>query len=189
MADYFVLDWDAGATIVGHIVDSSARSLANRLIRGRPLAADLTGAGLEVRVEVAPQAGYPDYFTLQQVPIVSERLLSALRPFSQSFEVFPAPIVQRTGVVNGHSVLNIVGRVACLDRIASELTFIDDDSDVILRIRKLMLDETKLDEFDISRLHDFEPLVLASTQVRRALDGLTGVAILPANGWSDSSWY
>jgi len=189
MNDYFVLDWDATPNIVGHVEDRNERSLANKFTRGRLLGTELAPAGLAVRVESGPDGAYPDYFTLQQIPIASQRFVDALRPVANNFEAFPVDIVMPGRTIKGHQVLNIVGRVTCLDRERTVSTLIDPKMNVILRMKKLAIDASKASGLSLFRLHEFPVLVLASETVRDALNGLRGVSLLPAQGWSDSVWF
>lgn len=190
MTQHFVLDWNASPTIVGHVVDPGATSLANRWTRGRLVEATEVSSDLQVQVDSEPGGPYPDFFTLQQIPIVSDRLLQAMRGAgADNFEAHPIPIVSPNGTVDGHHLLNIVGRVACLDKAEAEVSYIDEGVDIVLRMKKLAIDPQRVGDLDLFRLDEFELLILVSERVQSSLEGLTGVSLLPAAGWSDSVWF
>lgn len=191
MTEFFVLDWDQRETIVGHVQDSNRRTLANKYVRGFMLAKDDLPTDLSVQVEVGPDR-YPDYFTLQQTPVVSARFVAALKSAGvDNFELFPAPIVEAERTISGHSVMNIIGRVSCLDETRTVGTKVDPDDEVLFRIKKLAIDGSRAGHLDLFRINEFELIILVSTPVRDRLlsQALDGVSLQPAEGWSDSVWF
>lgn len=189
MPEYFVLDWDATPTIVGHVEDQNERTLASKFTRGTALSPDLAPAGLVVRVESGPDGEYPDYFTLQQIPIASSRFVEALSSACDAFEAYPVDIVMPGRTVKNHQILNFIGRVSALDRQRTIATLISPKVNVILRMKKLAIDTSKARGLPLFRLHEFQLLVLISEKVRDALRELRGVTLLPAEGWSDDVWF
>lgn len=189
MTECFVLDWDSAATVVGSVVDRNEQSLTSKFTRGLALDPTQKPIGLVASLETSPRGPYPDYFTLEQVPVASAGFVEALRAVVDNFEAYPVDIVDPKKRVTGYFVLNVVGRVACMNRAATRATFIDDDSDVILRVKKLALDPNKASGLDLFRLDEFELLVLVSSRVKKALNGLRGVRLSAAEGWSDRVWY
>lgn len=189
MTEYYVLDWDAKPTIVGHVEDKNTPSLANKYTKGQALAPERRPVDLRISVEMGPDGGYPDYFTLQQIPIASERFVSSLHSVASNFEAYPALIREGERIVSGYFVINIIGRVSCLDTEGTKATFIDDENEIILRMKRLVIDPNKAMDLDLFRLHEFELLILVSGRVRAALQGLGGVSLLPAQGWSDGVWF
>lgn len=186
MTEYFVLDWDAAVNIVGHVDDKNTQSLANKYTRGQLLDPTEQPVDLVVQVELGPDV-YPDFFTLQQTPIASERFVVALRSLAPNFQAFPTQIVEPERTIAGYYVLNIVGRVAALDEQATIATFVRNR---MFRVKKLALDLSKIQDFDLCRLHQFPLPVLVSASVRDVLqEGYSGVSLMPAQGWSDSVWF
>jgi hypothetical protein len=190
---YFVLDADQSVPIVGHVEDQNTTELANKFTRGHLLSPDERPRDLTIRVELGPET-YPDLFMLQRTPIVSDEFLSRLRTTGiDNFETFPATIIElpregreRGREISGHYVLNVIGRVSCLDMAASDLNMFRKK---VFRVNRLALDTSKTDDLLLFRVHEFELLVLLSQHAAKALGGLSGVLVAPAEGWSDSSWY
>jgi hypothetical protein len=188
LSQYFVLDWNGTETIVGHVHDANSLSLGNKYTRGAALATENQPIDLTVRVEVAPPGDYPDYFTLQQIPIASKLFVAALRSLAANFEAFPTRIfeIESGRSLDGFFVLNVVGRVAALDEQASQVTFVKNR---IFRMRKLVLDLSKARDLDLFRLDQFPLAVIVSERVRDAVQSYRGVSLLPAQGWTDSVWF
>lgn len=190
MTDYYVLDWTGWPTIVGSVVYEPNESLANPWTQGQRFPPENIPTTLEVRVESEPEEAYPDYFTLQQIPIVSDRFVQALRGTGlNNVDLFAAPLIDPSGVRHGHQVMNVIGRVDCLDRDASEYTTISPRSKVILRMKKMVIDPEKAQGLDMFRVHGFPLAVLISERVKRAVEGLAGVSVSPAIGWGDAGWF
>jgi hypothetical protein len=189
MPNFYVLDWDTKPLIVGHVEDKNAPLVANKFTRGHAFAPDRLPKDLRILIEMGPEGHYPDYFTLQQTPIASDRLVTALQAVANNIDVYPAPIVEGGKVFAGHSVLNIIGRVSCLDPARTDATYIDEEKEIIFRIKKLGINEIVAANFDLFRLHEFELVILVSERVRAALQGFSSLTLLPAQGWSDSVWF
>jgi hypothetical protein len=183
---YFVLDADQSIQIVGHIEDHNSGGLANKFTRGHSLQADEQPKNLSVRVELGPET-YPDLFMLQRTPVASSAFVARLRAAGiDNIEAFPAAIVEPTRQILGHFVLNVIGRVSCLDHANSDVTLYDGD---VFRVNRLAIDATKTASLDLFRLDEFELLLLISRRGAETLAGLRGVLLPPAEGWSDSAWY
>jgi hypothetical protein len=178
----YVLERDPSITIVGMVRDTDT-SLVSRFTTGIMIDRANAPTNLSVDVESAPDE-YPDYFELQQIPIVSSRLLAALRSAGvDNFAAYPAPIIEKTRQIDGHSVLHIIGRVAAVDAASSTVTRF---AGRIARIRKLALAPGLATDLHIFRLDEKQYVILVSKKVRDALQGLSGVVLSPAEGWGDS---
>ena len=127
---------------------------------------------------------YPDYFELMRVPIGSTRLKEALtRAGVDNIEYYPVPIVDLSGqTVQGHYAMNIIGRLTCIDRAKSALVT---DGGQIVRIKSLTLDTQKIHGAKVFRLHEYPEITIVSSDVADALHEMSGVLLLPAQGWSD----
>jgi hypothetical protein len=178
---FYVLKNDMRLVIVGTAQDRSSRS-PDKYLEGRDFAEDDLPIEPSVSVEVAPER-YPDYFELQGVPIVSTRLVEALRGAGVvNFKTYDAPIVDDTGTTGGHCFLNVLGRVACLDRARTKAT---EYRGRLVRVKSLAIEESRASGQDLFRLHEKESLILVSSRVHAALAGLSGAVLKPAQGWSD----
>lgn len=183
---YFVLDADQSVPIVGHISDGNELALANKFTRGHSLGPDEVPRDLSVRVELGPES-YPDLFVLQRTPIASRMFVDRLRAAGiDNVEAYPAPILEAERRLDGYFVLNVVGRLSCLDTSASEFTLFRSK---VFRVRRLAVDDTRTRGAHLFRPHEFELLLLASAHCVQAVQGLSGILVSPADGWSDAAWY
>lgn len=177
----FVLKNDMRIVIVGTALDDGARS-PDKYLEGRLLTGDVVPIHPRVEIEHGPDA-YPDYFELQGVPIVSERFVRVLRGAGvTNFDAYPAPLIEEGQTIQGHHLLNVIGRVSCLDAAGTIGTRY---AGRLVRVTSLAVDEARAHGVDLFRLHEKQTLVLLSEHARRALDGLSGAILKPAQGWSD----
>lgn len=177
----YVLKNDMSIVIVGTARDEGARA-PDKYLEGQILAPDELPVNPHVAVEMAPNV-YPDYFELQGVPIVSERLVVALRGAGiTNFDAYPAPVVEAKRTVRGHYFLNVIGRVGCLDDAATKGTRYRGR---LVRVDALAVDEARARGQHLFRLREKQTLILVSERVQRALRGLSGAVVKQAQGWTD----
>lgn len=182
---YYVLSNDTLLNIVGTVHDDNAFGLT-RFTDGTKLPPDNQPLNLRVTVEFGPDV-YPDYFELQGSPVVSRRFVDALRSVGvHNFDAYPVMIEESQRKIDGYAVLNIIGRISCVDE---QNTDASKDEGQIIRIRSLAIDESRAHEQDLFRLHEKESVILISERVQGALEGFTGAIIKPAQGWTDRDRY
>jgi hypothetical protein len=94
----------------------------------------------------------PDYFELDETPIVSERFVTAwkLLPID-NYQLFPVTVKFPNSQLQGYYILNIVGRVSCVDLDASDLNMF---KNVIVRIKNLVLNPD-MQVVDLFRAQEF----------------------------------
>jgi hypothetical protein len=182
----YVLERDMGIQIVGGVDDPDDTGLVSRFTRGTAIPADDAPRRLDVTIEHAPEE-YPDYFELQQIPVVSDRFLSALRLAGvDNVAAYAVELHEADRRVSGYSVLNIVGRIACIDLDRSDCIRFGRS---IARIQKLVLAADTQAEMKMFRAHEFQYLSLVDGTVHDAVVGMLGVVVTPADGWSDGHRY
>jgi len=85
--------------------------------------------------------------------------------------------------LQGYYILNVVGRVACIDLDASDLKKF---KNVIVRIKKLVLD-ANIQVVELFRANEFPLAILISETIQQQLNQakLSGLLMKPADGWND----
>jgi hypothetical protein len=132
-----------------------------------------------------PNEEYPDFFELVHTPFGSERFKKALAASGvDNVEFYPTPILDDSGkVVASTLAMNILGRIACMDKTKSQVTRLGKR---IVRIKSLAIDDGAIHGCKMFRIHERPSLILVSRDVADAIRELVGVTLLPAEGWSDS---
>jgi hypothetical protein len=153
--------------------------------KGNLLDADFGEGQIFVEFE-ADHDELPDYFELSATPIVSEKFVQQLKtlPFD-NYQLFPVIVKMPGGQSAGHYILNVVGRVACVDVDASDTKKYKTK---IMRMNKMVLAEDLDADLNMFRANEYPLAIFISEPVRKGLEagGLTGLLINPADGWSDS---
>src|SRR5205809_769216 len=91
-------------------------------MRGLKLEADEVPHDLRFESD-EPRAEYPDFFNALRAPGASAKFVNALAEAGvDNIEWFPATIHEPGRVIPDYQVMNVVGRVACLDENASTVT-------------------------------------------------------------------
>jgi hypothetical protein len=178
----YILEADPDITIIGTVRDGE-EALVSPFTSGTAFPTGGAAVQPRVSIELAPEQ-YPDYFELQQIPIVSQGFLDALASAGvDNFVAYPVTLQESARAVPGHSVLHIIGRVAALDEGKSNVTRLGRQ---IMRMRRLALKSNITTDLPMFRLHELHYLILLAQRVRDAVAKLTGVVTSEAEGWSDS---
>lgn len=84
----------------------------------------------------------------------------------------------------GYYILNVVGRVSCIDKDASDCKMYEDD---IMRLNNLVLAKGMDQNLNLFRADEYPLAIFISEKVKERLEStsLTGVLIKPADGWND----
>jgi hypothetical protein len=131
-----------------------------------------------VRISASPEP--TSDFMERPFTVVSERMRAALDRTGVDNVQFIEARVQREWseqVETGYWLMNVVGVVSCVDRLASGL---DCDDDVpLVDIPRLVIDRSRTLGFDIFRLAEDIRMIVVSPRVQAALvsAGLRGVLI------------
>ena len=127
----------------------------------------------------------PDYFEISAVPIVSENFVLALKTLPDDrYQLFPATIKMPSREIGGYHILNIVGRLDCIDIDASDTKMYDGS---IMRLMKLVMRKDLSPSMSLFRANEYPLAIFISDKVAAALRdaGLSGMKIDPAPGWGD----
>jgi hypothetical protein len=126
------------------------------------------------------QGDLTDHLSIDEIPglVFSDRLCQLFHNMMiTNLQYFPLTIINasKDEVCEGYNIVNILGVVDCVDRVASDLEYFD--SGDIEFVNKLVLDETKIpSELDIFRLAGRTTMVIVSQVVKDAIigAGMTG---------------
>lgn len=127
----------------------------------------------------------PDYFELSATPVVSERFVQQLKTIPlDNYQLFPVTIKMPEGQVTGHYIFNVVGRVSCIDVVASDTKKFKNK---IMRMNKMVLKEDFTEELQLFRSDEYPLPIFISEKTKEGLEAssLSGMLINPAVGWSD----
>lgn len=127
----------------------------------------------------------PDYFELTATPIVSEKFVNHLKALPlDNYQLFPVLINMPDSQIMGHYIFNVIGRLSCIDKDASDTKMYEDD---IMRLNKLVFKEDFDQSLQLFRADEYPLVIFISEQVKIGLEGgaLTGFLINPADGWGD----
>ena len=147
------------------------------LLRG-VAAPELDGAPLAVVCD-EPEAPLPDFFTSVLAPVVSRRMIEALLALGvDNFETFEVVIEDLGGErpPTGHVVLNVVGRVACIDLDRSEYTAFEGAP---FKLEAMRLGPLPPRDLAMLRPDEWPLVILVSDRVAAGLraSGLTGLKL------------
>ncbi len=129
----------------------------------------------------------PDYFEADGAPIVNESVLKALQIAGvDNYQQLPLIINFNDRSVTGYSLINVIGRINCMNK---ELSDFSTWGKSVARIFNLKLDESKTGGALMFREHNYHDIIFICEQLKIAFDDMkiTGCEIIPADGWSDSS--
>lgn len=130
-------------------------------------------------------AALPDYFELDATPIVSERFVQQLKSLPiDNYQLFPVEVRFPGRQITGHYILNVVGLISCVDEAASECNMYKSS---IMRIKHLVLKADLAKDLDLFRVEEYPLAMAISERIKQGLESgsLTGMLIMPADGWSD----
>ena len=132
----------------------------------------------------------PDYFEVDCTPIVNKKFIDALESSGvTNYQNFPVEIRFEDANILGHYVLNIIGRMTCIDQEESDYTRLQSR---IMRIKKLKLKQKfkqgLLFDFGMFRADEYQEVIFISERVKRSIEiaGIIGCSINAADGWGDT---
>lgn len=180
---YFVLEEDRAYAFMAVFEDANPGHDAKWMM-GRLMEPDDKPSQLKLTIEEAPER-YPDFFTEVPAFFCSQRLRDRLKAAGvDNVEFYPVDMAEQSGRrVEGYFAMNIIGRIACMERERSKFT---EWRKRVTRIQSLALDESAIKGLKIFRPHEYPEAIIVSKDVAEALRDLPGVLLQPAEGWSDA---
>jgi hypothetical protein len=180
---YNILEFDTQFGIPAIVAEDDATA-EDKFQQGTQVEADETPVNPMLASDTTLDE-YPDYFNALRAPIASDRLKKALLDAKvDNIEWFPVEIRTPEKAIPGYNIMNVIGRVACLDEAASQVTRWRNK---IARIKSLKVDPNRARDATIFRLHEYPELILIHERLTPVLKDFTGLLVLPSDGWSDES--
>ncbi len=146
----------------------------------------LSGADVPVDLKLVSDKGLedvPDCFASTRAPVGSKKMLDALASAGvDNVVAYPAPIQLTDRIINGYFVLNVVGRMTCMDMKRSKYS---EEYGLVVRIGSLAIDEKQCLNMRLFRLHEYQEIIVVSELVHDKLKDVSGVHLSPADGWND----
>jgi hypothetical protein len=127
----------------------------------------------------------PDYFELSATPVVSEKLVTQLKMIAvDNYQLFPVIIKMPDSQLTGYYILNVVGKISCVDEDSSDTKKYKNR---IMRMNRMILKADMEKDLRLFRCREYPFAIFISQQIKDVLEkgGLTGMLINPADGWSD----
>jgi len=127
----------------------------------------------------------PDYFELDAIPIVSNKFVEVWQGLPiDNYQLFPVMIRFPDDELAGYSILNIVGRISCVDVAKSDCKMYEHR---IMRLNNLVLNYDSIKENKLFRAHEYPLAIFISNLISEQLSqsGLSGMLIEPAENWND----
>lgn len=170
---YFVLEPDRETAFMVAFKQAN-RGHDLKWVMGSLMYPDEQPAGLKLIVD-EPRDEYPDFFTDIPAPFCSRRMKERLEA---------AGVERESGRrIDGYFAINVIGRIACMDRQRSQFT---EWRKRVSRIQSLVLDPAAIQGMRVFRPNEYPAVILVDGDVAEALRGLPGVTLRPAEGWTDA---
>ncbi len=126
------------------------------------------------------QIPLPEYFETGSTPIVTEQFVKVLENTgADNFQVFPVEIRFEDGVTLGYYLLNIIGRITCIDEKASDCSFV---GPVIMRMFGLKLIEENIRGQHIFRAGEYQDVIFISDRVKTAIESCWAYWVRTSSG-------
>lgn len=178
---------------VHHIIDSKHHELVGMIsYNGSGWGGDFTKGNIisleqdEIVVELEEDPDtIPDYFELSATPIVSSKFLELLKILPvDNYQVISVIIKINEVEKSGYYILNIIGKISCVDMEASKLKMYKSR---IMRIVNLVPVFNNITEKDLFRIQEYPLAIVISNNIAKQIisANLTGINILPLEGWND----
>ncbi len=145
---------------------------------------DLGEERVLIELEEKPDS-LPDYFELSATPIVSRAFLDVFEKLPlDNYQIIPVTVITPNTEISGHYILNILGKVSCVNMAKSTLKMYKKR---IMRIVDLSPDLESISGKNLFRIQEYPLAIVISEDVSEALrsNELTGINIMPLVGWSD----
>ncbi len=132
----------------------------------------------------------PDFFDAGLAPVVSARALATLSALGvDNIEPLDAIVVFEGGRVlnSGHCVINVVGRLDCVDLPRSRYTTFEGE---LFRLQRMALLPESLPDLRCFRPHSWPQVIVIDEEVASGLTaaGLTGMRITPVDSWVNEDY-
>lgn len=166
------------------MISNTASMRVPRFTKGKQIADNFENGQLKVELE-SDHEFLPDYFELDATPIVSGKFVELWQklPFD-NYQLFPITVKLPSREIKDYSILNIVGRISCIDMEKSDCNMYEHR---IMRLNNLVLDYKSIKESNLFRAHEYPLAIFISDSIAEKLSdsGLSGMLINPAENWND----
>jgi len=114
---------------------------------------------------------------LIDIPLFSEKSLSALEEIDvNNFDTYNAEIHSPEGqIFRNYKAVNIIGLVGCADLTRSD--YLPETESPLMGFSRLIIDERKIEGFDLFRLAENTLFILVSERVKKKLEELELVGV------------
>ncbi len=158
--------------------------LASFWVRGRQVDPSELKLPLEISCEKYC-VNYPDLMDVGLAAACSPRFKKVIEEsVADNIQFFPVLIQDGSGNVrDDYFLFNVIGRVSVVDMDASDYTDFEGE---IFRLNSLAL-RIDIPHLDMLRVDEYDELIIVSERIRHHLEAaaLTGVRLVPAEGWND----
>ena len=189
---YYVLEQDINHSVSASFLDANPGHHM-KWYKGQQFEKDELPSNLQLHIdnddiEITDEnedGVYPDFFTGIATAFCSEKTYQVLdKAGIQNIQYYPVVIIEEGGRhVEGYYAMNILGRIACLDRSQSKCNYFEGE---VVRIKSMVLEESLVHDIPIFRLHELPDTILVNEKVANLIAGLVGVHLSPAEGWNDN---
>lgn len=180
---YFVLEQDRETSFMAVFEDANPGHDL-KWCKGSSIEPDEQPSNLKLIVD-EPRDEYPDFFTDVPATFCSQRMRARMEAAGvDNIEYYPVEMTERGSGkrIDGYFAINVIGRMACMDRQRSKFT---EWRKRIARIQSLALDEGAIQGMKVFRPHEYLAVILVDENVAESIRGLPGVDLRPAEGWGD----
>ncbi len=181
---YYVLEADHRA-LVTHLNYTQGGGWGLDFLYGHLVEIPKNQGDLYVTVEHT-QIDLPDYIEVDGVPIVTDKFIDILDTAGvDSFQAIPVEIRFEDGVQNDRFLINVVGRISCIDEDVSDCSKF---GPCIARIFNLKLNENAPKGAFVFRADEYQEIIFLKEHVKVAIEGagITGCELRLADGWNDA---
>ena len=169
--------------LVGMISNTHSMKIP-RFTKGKAITDKFENGQIKVELE-SDHESLPDYFELDAIPIVSSKFAEIWRglPFD-NFQLFPVIVKLPSKEIGSYFILNIVGRISCIDMEKSDCNMYEHR---IMRLNNLVLNYESIKESNLFRADEYPLAIFISDSIATQLSksNLSGVLIKPTENWND----
>ena len=180
---YYVLESEL-LELVTHLVYQKDDGFGLSFLKGGILPQNITSGDLYVEVE-SNAVDLPDYLEVDSVPLVNQKFLNVLIDSGvNNYQSFPVEVRFEDSVVKDRFIINVVGRIQCVDM---DNTDFSKFGPVIARIFSLKLNLPD-GVPDIFRADEYQDIIFISEKLKDKImeNMITGCELRQADGWNDA---
>jgi hypothetical protein len=186
---YYILEADNNLRTVRHLEYESDEGLGIDFIKGSYIERLEDASAFVIEFE-CNKIDLPDFFEVEgATPIANQNLISAFKDAgADNFQAFPVEIHFENDIVKGYYLINVVGRVSCIDK---DLTKCTKWGPSIMRVFDLKLNAESACGVNMFRDDSYQTVMFISESIKNEIESknITGCEIRKADGWNDSHRY